>query len=121
MTRYVIIGAGAVGASLAAQFELNGITYALVGRGAQISHIREHGLSYQRPSGTQQIKLSAFDLGDPPELAPDDILLLTVKSQDAAGALAFWSWRPVAGTTARPPKTCRWSRFRTGSPRRLPL
>ncbi|TWF58934.1 ketopantoate reductase family protein [Neorhizobium alkalisoli] len=99
MTRYVIIGAGAVGASLAAQFELNGITYALVGRGAQISHIREHGLSYQRPSGTQQIRLNAFDLADPPELRPDDILLLTVKSQDATGALAFWSWRPVAGTT----------------------
>jgi 2-dehydropantoate 2-reductase len=29
----------------------------------------------------------------------DDILLLTVKSQDAAGALAFWSWRPVVDTT----------------------
>jgi predicted dinucleotide-binding enzyme len=29
MTRYVIIGAGAIGASLAAQFELNGIDYVL--------------------------------------------------------------------------------------------
>jgi 2-dehydropantoate 2-reductase len=99
MTRYVIIGAGAVGASLAAQFELNGIDYVLVGRGAQISHIKEHGLSYQRPSGTRQIRLNAFDLADPPELTANDILLLTVKSQDAAGALAFWSWRPVVGTS----------------------
>ncbi len=98
MTRYVIIGAGAVGASLAAQFELTGIPYALVGRGAQISHIRQHGLSYRRPTGTQQLKLNAFDLSDPPELAAGDILLLTVKSQDAAGALAFWSWRSVSGT-----------------------
>ncbi len=95
MTRYVIIGAGAVGASLAAQFELSGIEYALVGRGAQISHIREHGLNYQRPSGTRQVRLNAFDLTDPPELATDDVLLLTVKSQDAADALAFWSWRSV--------------------------
>jgi 2-dehydropantoate 2-reductase len=97
MTRYVIIGAGAVGASLAAQFELAGIPYALVGRGAQISHIREHGLSYRRPTGTQQVKLNAFDLSDPPELTPQDILLLTVKSQDASSALAFWSWRSVSG------------------------
>jgi 2-dehydropantoate 2-reductase len=97
MTRYIIIGAGAVGASLAAQFELSGIPYVLVGRGAQIHHIRNHGLSYQRPSGTQQINLNAFDLAEPPELAPEDILLLTVKSQDAEGALAFWSWRDVPG------------------------
>lgn len=97
MTRYVIIGAGAVGASLAAQFEIEGIDYALVGRGSQIEHIKRQGLSFQRPSGTRQITLNAFDLSDPPQLNPDDILLLTVKSQDAASALAFWSWRPVAG------------------------
>jgi len=99
MTRYVIVGAGAVGASLAAQFELSGIEYVLVGRGAQIEHVRKHGLSYQRPSGTQQVQLNAFDLAAPPELEPDDILLLTVKSQDAAGALAFWSWRSVGNST----------------------
>lgn len=66
MTRYIIIGAGAVGASLAAQFEQAGIDYALVGRGAQIRHIIEHGLTYQRPSGTQQIRLKAFDTANPP-------------------------------------------------------
>ncbi|AVA23760.1 2-dehydropantoate 2-reductase N-terminal domain-containing protein [Rhizobium sp. NXC24] len=100
MSRYIIIGAGAVGASLAAQFELTGISYALVGRGAQIHHVKKHGLSYQRPSGTQQITLNAFDLADPPELTPSDILLLTVKSQDASSALAFWSWRPASEAAA---------------------
>ena len=103
MTRYVIVGAGAVGASLAAQFELSGIRYALVGRGQQIAHIKKHGLSYQRPSGKRQISLNAFDITDPPELTLGDILLLTVKSQDAASSLASWSWRPVAdsgGATA---------------------
>jgi 2-dehydropantoate 2-reductase len=100
MPRYVIIGAGAVGASLAAQFALSGIEYALVGRGDQIKHIREHGLNYQRPEGTRQITLNAFDLADPPDLHSNDILLLTVKSQDAASALAFWSWRSVSGSKA---------------------
>ena len=96
MTRYAIVGAGAVGASLAAQFELSGIRYALVGRGAQIGHIKKLGLSYQRPSGKRQISLNAFDITDPPELTRDDILLLTVKSQDAASSLTFWSWRQVS-------------------------
>jgi len=98
MTRYVIIGAGAVGASLAAQFELSGIRYALIGRGAQIGHIKKHGLSYQRPSGKRRISLNAFDIADPPELTLDDILLLTVKSQDAASSLASWSRRQVSGS-----------------------
>lgn len=95
MTRYVIIGAGAVGASLAAQFELTGIDYALVGRGAQIRHIIDHGLTYQRPSGTRQIRLKAFDTAEVPALGPTDILLLTVKSQDVASALDAWAWRPL--------------------------
>lgn len=96
MTRYIIIGAGAVGASLAAQFESAGIAYALVGRGAQIRHIREHGLTYQRPTGTQQIRLNAFDTADPPELKADDVLVLAVKAQDVEDATAFWARRPVA-------------------------
>lgn len=100
MPRYVIIGAGAVGASLAAQFALSGIDYALFGRGAQISHIRQHGLTFQRPAQTRQIDLKVFDLTDLPELRRDDILLLTVKAQDAISALAFWSWQNVSNKTA---------------------
>jgi 2-dehydropantoate 2-reductase len=114
MTRYVIIGAGAIGASLAAQFELSGIDYALVGRGEQIKHIRLHGLTYQRPSGTRQINLNAFDLSEPPELNADDILLLTVKSQDAVGALAFWSWRNVANVTGSAAETLPIVTFQNG-------
>lgn len=89
-----------MGASLAAQFALSGIDYALVGRGAQISHIKKHGLTFQKPDGTHQIELSAFDLAEPPALQKGDILLLTVKSQDAAAALSFWSWRRVGHSTA---------------------
>lgn len=101
MTRYIVIGAGAVGASLAAQFELSGIDYALIGRGEHIRHVIDHGLTYRRPSGVRQIRLKAFDAADPPPLAEGDILLLTVKSQDAADALASWAWRPVGGSQTR--------------------
>lgn len=97
MTRHVIVGAGAVGASLAAQFEEAGVDYALVGRGAQIAHIRAQGLEYRRPSGTKRLRLKAFDAEDPPELGPQDALLLTVKAQDVEAATSFWARRPVSG------------------------
>jgi 2-dehydropantoate 2-reductase len=97
MTRYIIIGAGAVGASLAAEFESHGIAYALVGRGAQIAHIAEHGLNYRRPTGSRIVRLNVYDTATPPALRSDDILLLTVKSQDVEEATQFWAWRDVEG------------------------
>lgn len=98
MTRYIIIGAGAVGASLAAEFESRSIPYALVGRGAQLAHIASKGLTYRRPGGTRVVRLNAFDTTNPPALAADDILLLTVKSQDVEAATEFWAWQEIAGS-----------------------
>ena len=97
MTRYIIIGAGAVGASLAAQFELQNIPYVLVGRGAQIAHIASNGLSYRRPNEARVLRLNAVDTATPPALKPDDILILTVKAQDVEAATDFWAWREVEG------------------------
>ncbi|MDQ0456728.1 ketopantoate reductase family protein [Rhizobium paknamense] len=97
MTRYIIIGAGAVGASLAAQFHAAGLAYILVGRGRQIDHIAGHGLSYRRPDGQKTVRLTTAHADTPPPLRPDDVLLLTVKTQDAEAATAFWAWQPVEG------------------------
>ncbi len=97
MPRYVIIGAGAVGASLAAEFEAQSIAYVLVGRGAQIAHIRTHGLTYRRPQGTRIVRLKAVDGAGSVELTPDDILVLAVKAQDVEAALSEWAWKTVEG------------------------
>ncbi|CAN7649108.1 ketopantoate reductase family protein [Pararhizobium sp. LjRoot238] len=97
MTRYIIIGAGAVGASLAAEFETHDIPYVLVGRGAQIAHIIRHGLSYRRPRETRVVRLNAVDTATPPALKRGDILILTVKAQDVEAATDFWAWRDVDG------------------------
>lgn len=97
MTRYVIIGAGAVGASLAAELEAQNIPYVLVGRGAQIAHIIRHGLSYRRRGETRLVRLNAVDTAEPPALRGDDILLLTVKAQDVEATTDFWAWRQVDG------------------------
>lgn len=88
--RYIIIGAGAVGSSLAAQFETAGVDYLLLGRGAQLAHLREHGLRYHRLEGTVTVSLRLTDLAGL-RLRNGDVFLLSVKTQDVeetSGALA---------------------------------
>lgn len=97
MSRYVIIGAGAIGASLAAQFELNGIPYALFGRGEQIRHIQAQGIDYVRPYGTKRIRMNAYSVIDELALGQDDILVMTTKTQDLEAACKAWAWKPVGG------------------------
>lgn len=92
---YVILGAGAVGSALAAQFSQAGLANMLVGRGAQLEHLRRHGLSYRRPDATRQIALNLTDL-DSLHLAPDDILLLAVKAQDVEDLTARLAQVPLA-------------------------
>lgn len=102
--RYVIIGAGAVGAALAAEFHRAGIDYVLVARGAQLEHIRKHGLTYVRPSGRKILPLNTAGQ-DEVELRPDDVLVITVKTQDVIQVVEAWADRPVhgGGTAARLP------------------
>ncbi len=93
---YIILGAGAVGTSLAAQLTEAGIDTRLVGRGHQLDHLREHGLLYQLPGGTSRIALDVTDI-DGLRLAPDDILLITVKTQDVEALSARLATVPVQG------------------------
>ncbi|MET9730720.1 2-dehydropantoate 2-reductase N-terminal domain-containing protein [Streptomyces sp. NPDC006458] len=96
--RYVIIGAGAVGGTIGGRLAQSGHEVVLVARGAHLRALREHGLRLTTPDGTHTHRLPAVDgpeaLG---ELRPDDVLLLAVKTQDSAAALAAWAPRPVTG------------------------
>lgn len=94
--RYIIIGAGAVGASLAAEFELAGIDYLLVGRGAQLEHLKQHGLSFRRPSGTRILTLKLTDQAGL-HLRQGDVLILTVKTQDVEDTSAALAVLPLDG------------------------
>jgi 2-dehydropantoate 2-reductase len=94
--RYIIIGAGAVGTSLAAQFEEAGIDYILIGRGAQLSHLQREGLLYQRIAGTRHIRLKLGDLAGL-RLRRQDVILLTVKTQDVETASRALADLPVEG------------------------
>ncbi|MGW2692174.1 ketopantoate reductase family protein [Streptomyces sp. NPDC001296] len=96
--RYIIIGAGAVGGTIGARLAEAGHDVVLVARGAQLTALREHGLRFHGPEGERIHRLPVVDGPDAlGELRPDDVLMLTVKTQDSEGALDTWGPAPVAG------------------------
>ncbi|MCX3062734.1 ketopantoate reductase family protein [Streptomyces beihaiensis] len=96
--RYLIIGAGAVGGTIGGRLAQSGHDVVLVARGAQYAALRDNGLCLRTPDGPRTHRLPVVDrpeaLGT---LRPDDVLVLTVKTQDSAAALAAWAGRPVEG------------------------
>ncbi|MCE0535592.1 NAD(P)-binding domain-containing protein [Kineosporia rhizophila] len=101
-TRYVVIGAGAIGALLAAQLELAGKSVVLVARGANLEAIRAGGVRVRRPRSTEQVRVPV--VGGPQELhlTHQDVLVLATKTQDAEPVLAGWAWLPVSDEHGRP-------------------
>ncbi|CAO5185171.1 thiosulfate/3-mercaptopyruvate sulfurtransferase [Frankia sp. AiPs1] len=102
--RYVIIGAGAVGATVAAELHLAGIGVVLVARGANLAALRESGLRYIRPPRSvggpavvHQLDLPVLAGPDEADLRSGDVLVLATKSQDSEAVLAQWAWAPVDG------------------------
>ena len=95
--RYVVVGAGGVGVAIAAGLSEAGIPVVLVSRGKTYEAIRAHGLHYAHAGWSRRLDVSVVDGADAVTLREDDVLVLTVKSQDAPAALADWAWRPVEG------------------------
>ncbi|GAA1594907.1 rhodanese-like domain-containing protein [Actinoplanes couchii] len=95
MGRYVVIGGGAVGATLAAELHRAGIDTVLVARGAQLDTLKTEGLLYVRPDGEHRVRPPVA--GGPAEIAltDGDVLILATKTTDSAAAVADWAWRPV--------------------------
>ncbi|MEO3743835.1 2-dehydropantoate 2-reductase N-terminal domain-containing protein [Plantactinospora sp. B5E13] len=99
--RYVIIGAGAVGGTIGVRLSQAGLDVTLVARGAQLTAIRERGLTLVTPDGEHTARLPGYadptTGGEVPTLTPDTVLVLTVKSQDTETALRGWADLPVVG------------------------
>ncbi|CAJ62505.1 MULTISPECIES: rhodanese-like domain-containing protein [Frankia] len=102
--RYVVIGAGAVGATIAAELNLAGIDVVVVARGANLAALRAGGLRYIRPPATEggpaderRVDLAVAGGPDEVELRSGDVLVLATKSQDSEALLAAWAWQPVDG------------------------
>lgn len=85
--RYVVLGAGAVGAALGGLLQAAGARVVLVARGAHLEALRARGLSLGLPSRERRLRVDA--VGSVAEARPTaaDVVLLCTKSQDSAAAL----------------------------------
>ncbi|WP_406445673.1 ketopantoate reductase family protein [Streptomyces sp. NBC_01613] len=95
--RYIVVGAGAVGGSIGGRLHESGRDVVLVARGAHGAALRADGLRFTSPEGTRCLRVPVAEGPEDVELRPDDVLVLAVKTQHTAAALARWAGRPVAG------------------------
>jgi thiosulfate/3-mercaptopyruvate sulfurtransferase len=102
VNRYIVIGAGAIGVTLAAELRRAGRDVLVVARGSQLDALRAGTLRYARPDGTRVLDLPAAAGPDEVTLAGGDVLIVATKTQDADAVLADWAWRPVASAGGRP-------------------
>ncbi len=93
MTRYVIIGAGALGVTIAAELQQAGRDVVLAARGAQFAELAAGRMRYHRPEGTRLLDLAAVARPDELTLTADDVFVLATKTQDADEALSQWAWQ----------------------------
>lgn len=80
-------GAGAVGGVIGGHLSLAGRPVSLVARGAHLAAIREGGLRLDTAAGTHVIVEPATDTAGDLDWTPDTVVILAVKSHQAAGAL----------------------------------
>jgi 2-dehydropantoate 2-reductase len=94
--RYTIYGAGAIGGVIGAKLVQHGHDVRLIARGEHLHAIQTSGLTFKTPLETCKLRIPV--VGHPSELAfaADDVVLLTMKTQDAPAALL--DLRAAAGT-----------------------
>jgi thiosulfate/3-mercaptopyruvate sulfurtransferase len=98
---YVVVGAGAIGATLAARLHEAGVEVVLVARGAHLEALRSGGLVFRGFDGERVLRLPVAGGPDDVALQPGDVLVVATKSQDAEQVLVQWATRPVGAPTRR--------------------
>ena len=91
MTRYVVLGAGAIGGAVGARLSQAGSEVVLVARGEQLRALRSAPLRLLTPDGPVLAQVPAVGTPEELERRPDDVVLLTVKSQDTVSTLGTWA------------------------------
>lgn len=102
--RIVVYGAGAIGGLLGALLLENGYEVVLIARGEHYRAIRDHGLRVETPAGARVLPVPVVDTPAAVDWRPDDIVVLTMKTQDtvdALGALAAAGAGSVAVVSAQ--------------------
>ena len=85
--RYIIYGAGAIGGGIGGRLFEAGHDVVLICRGEHLAAIKQDGLLMRSPDG--EVRLPVPAVGHPREIdfTPDDIVILTMKTQDTERAL----------------------------------
>lgn len=96
MSRYIVVGAGGIGVTFAAQLQRAGRDVVLVARGEQLAALRAGTLVYSRPDGTRSLEIPAAAGPEDLELADGDVLIVATKAQDVGPVVARWARRPVS-------------------------
>ena len=95
MSRYIVIGAGAIGVTLAAELHRAGRTAILIARGTQLRAAQTGGITYVTPDGARPLAVAIHDGPGKLTLTEDDVLVLATKTQDVESAVTRWSRVPV--------------------------
>ncbi len=94
--RYVIYGAGGIGATIAARLTLAGREAIMIARGAHLDALRSRGLHYLHPDGRERLDIPAVPHPQHVDWRGDEVVLLTMKSQHSHEALV--ALRAAAGS-----------------------
>lgn len=84
---YTVVGAGAIGGTLAAHLDAQGVPVQLVDAdAAHVAAIRQNGLRIQTPAGVLVSRLPVFGLDDAPEQLGRVLLAVKAQATDSAAA-----------------------------------
>ncbi len=85
--RYIVYGAGGIGGAIGARLFQRGHEVILICRGAHLRAIQSTGLTLKTPRETLELAIRAVSHPENITFTPDDVVLLTMKSQDTELAL----------------------------------
>jgi 2-dehydropantoate 2-reductase len=85
--RFIIYGVGAIGGTVAASLVLSGHEVVGIARGKMLDAIRADGLLLRTPGGANRARFACHAAPDEITFGADDVILLTMKSQDTEPAV----------------------------------
>ena len=86
--RYIVLGAGGVGSAIGGMLQASGAEVVLIARGAHLEAMARGGLSLTSPSRELHLVVEALPSPRGVRFEEGDVVLLAMKSQDTAAALA---------------------------------
>jgi 2-dehydropantoate 2-reductase len=91
VTRYVIVGAGAIGGGIGGRLAHDGQQVVLVARGDHLEAMRGRGLRIRTPTEDVIVPVAAVSRPGEVQLHTDDVLVLATKTQQLMPVLSEWA------------------------------